>query len=197
MVIAFACLALVTTASGTSTLECGPISTYSRANGFVQYGIDAFDHETSWIGGALTAHRSWLRGLQVPALYKVRTCAYDIHGEWSLTVSPYDTLRTYKTTTDAGGYVPANALYACYPNPFNPTTRIAFELPASARVSLAVFDASGRRVRVLTEGTASAGKHEVYWDGKDDAGRKVASGVYFYRLQSGSFTDTKKTVLLR
>jgi hypothetical protein len=84
-----------------------------------------------------------------------------------------------------------------YSNPFNPTTRIAYSLSAATHVSLGIYDGSGRLVRVLVDATMPAGRHEALWDGKDRVGRSSASGVYFYRLNAGSFTQTRKMILLR
>ncbi len=84
-----------------------------------------------------------------------------------------------------------------YPNPFNPTTSIAFELPADGDVSLEVFNTLGRRVRVLHAGYLSAGRHVVEWDGLNEGHRRVASGVYFYRLSTSEFSESRKMVLLK
>ena len=84
-----------------------------------------------------------------------------------------------------------------YPNPFNPTTEITFELEEPSFISLGIYDASGRFLRRLAEGRRPAGAHVERWDGLDMSGRAVASGIYFCRLEAGSFTETKKMVLLR
>ena len=84
-----------------------------------------------------------------------------------------------------------------HPNPFNPSTTISFSLRERGAVSLAVYDVAGRLVRVLIDGVKEAGSHDVAWNGKDSAGRGVASGVYFYRLEAGEFIETRKMVLLR
>ncbi len=84
-----------------------------------------------------------------------------------------------------------------YPNPFNPTTAIAFELSRSSDVSLVVFNALGRKVTTLLDGTLPAGPHEVVWDGVDHSGNPVATGVYFYRLSSESTSKTRKMLLLK
>jgi C1A family cysteine protease len=83
------------------------------------------------------------------------------------------------------------------PNPFNPLTAIRFGLPVPSGVSLRIYDTAGRLVRILVEGQYPGGHHEVTWDGLDRAGRKVASGVYFYRLATEAFTEDRKMVLLR
>ncbi|UCF04567.1 MAG: choice-of-anchor D domain-containing protein, partial [bacterium] len=90
-----------------------------------------------------------------------------------------------------------DALEQNYPNPFNPNTTVAFSIRSGVHVSLRIYDAAGRLVRVLVEGHRDSGRHREAWDGKDDSGRDVASGIYFYRLVAGTFTDTKKMVLLR
>jgi hypothetical protein len=90
------------------------------------------------------------------------------------------------------------ALGASVPNPFNPRTTLRFELPQAAPVELSVYDVRGRLVRSLVDGeTIPAGRHGVVWNGVDDAGRNVASGLYFYRLRAGNFRETKRMTLLR
>jgi hypothetical protein len=90
------------------------------------------------------------------------------------------------------------ALGANYPNPFNPSTTIAYEIPsATTRASLVVYDVRGARVRTLFEGTAKPGRHLVAWDGRNDAHDPVASGVYFYRLSTPARSLTRKMVLLK
>jgi hypothetical protein len=84
-----------------------------------------------------------------------------------------------------------------YPNPFNPSTTIAYNLPGPSIVELRVYDVSGRLVRTLQNGIAGEDRHEVVWDGRDDSGRAVASGVYFYRLVAGTHSETRKMLLLK
>jgi hypothetical protein len=84
-----------------------------------------------------------------------------------------------------------------HPNPFNPTTTIRFELTRPARVELSVFDARGALVTTLASGAYPAGATDIRWNGTDARGRRVGSGVYFYRLVSGSEVLTRKMVLLK
>lgn len=79
-----------------------------------------------------------------------------------------------------------------YPNPFNPSTTIAFALPKLSEVTLKIFDAYGREVATLVEGRLSAGRHEVVLDA-----RPFSSGVYFYRLQAGEFSQTRRLTLVK
>jgi hypothetical protein len=99
----------------------------------------------------------------------------------------------------ASGTPPARyALHACCPNPFNPRTTIRFDLPEPARVDLEIYDAAGRVVRrLLREESRKAGGHTAVWNGRDDAGRQVAAGVYFCRLRAGAFHQTRPMTLLK
>lgn len=83
-------------------------------------------------------------------------------------------------------------LYANYPNPFNPSTEIRYQLPVNSKVSLKVFDMLGREVATLVDGRVSAGQHEIHFDAS-----ALSSGLYIYRLQAGEFIETKKMMLIK
>ena len=89
------------------------------------------------------------------------------------------------------------ALYQNRPNPFKDITKISFALPRECNVSLFIYDITGRRVRTLINGKMQPGNYNYTWDGKDNRNRRLTQGVYFYRLQTDDFKDTKKTVLLK
>lgn len=89
------------------------------------------------------------------------------------------------------------ALFQNHPNPFNPSTTIAFRLPERGNVRLAVYDASGALVRRLLDGVLEQGKHSATWDGRDGAGRPAGSGVYLCRLEAGTGALTRKMILLK
>lgn len=84
-----------------------------------------------------------------------------------------------------------------YPNPFNAFTLIPYSIPTPGRVTLEVLDLRGRRIKRLVDGEMPAGEHRVLWDGRDETGRRVASGVYICRLREGRRTTAKKMVLAR
>jgi flagellar hook assembly protein FlgD len=84
-----------------------------------------------------------------------------------------------------------------YPNPFNPNTMISFSLPQSGPVELAVYSMAGQRVVTLVDGIRHAGSHEVVWNGRDDDGNAMASGVYLYRLQAAASVQVKSLLLIR
>lgn len=88
-------------------------------------------------------------------------------------------------------------LQANYPNPFNPQTRINFALAAPVRVRLDVFDARGQLVRVLLDETRLAGRQGVVWDGTDNDGRRVSSGLYFARLRAGDYDSVRKMTVVK
>ncbi|MDQ7051870.1 MAG: FlgD immunoglobulin-like domain containing protein [candidate division KSB1 bacterium] len=110
------------------------------------------------------------------------------------------------------------ALYPNYPNPFtpldshggergsrsailsngvNPATTIRYQLSVASQVEMAIYDLRGRRVRTLVRGRQSAGEHTVTWDGKDDRGQIVSSGVYLYRLVAGEQVQVRRMLILR
>jgi hypothetical protein len=102
---------------------------------------------------------------------------------------------------DAGGGIPkAFALGQNYPNPFNPSTTIAFDLPvmgSNQSVNLTIYDLRGRCVRILIDSELEPGNHKIHWNGRDDRGQSVASGIYLYRLKAGDETFTRKMTVLK
>ena len=88
-------------------------------------------------------------------------------------------------------------LFQNYPNPFNQETIIKYSLPWDGAVELSVYNLLGERVRTLVNQPQNADDYEVRWDGNDDRGKEVASGIYFYRLQTGEFTQTNKMLLVK
>ena len=83
------------------------------------------------------------------------------------------------------------------PNPFNPSTTIAFTLASPMRARLTIYDATGRALRTLTDGMVGSGRHEVQWDGRDARGGRVASGVYAYRLEASGMASTRRMIILK
>jgi len=88
-------------------------------------------------------------------------------------------------------------LYQNFPNPFNPTTRITFAIPLPETVEVKVFDILGGEIATLVSQPLSPGKYSVEWNGVDSLGRHVPSGVYFYRIKAGKFTDSKKMIFMK
>ena len=90
-----------------------------------------------------------------------------------------------------------NELRANYPNPFNPTTSISFSLAKAGQATLKIYNTKGQLVRILLSGAKSSGSHTVVWNGLNNEGKAVSSGLYFYRLDAPGFTKTRKMMLLK
>jgi hypothetical protein len=88
------------------------------------------------------------------------------------------------------------ALHQNYPNPFNPTTVISYQLIANSLVTLRVYDVLGREIATLVKGEQKPGYYVVQWNGLDNQGKRVASGVYFYRMQTDNFSAVRKMIKL-
>jgi len=88
-------------------------------------------------------------------------------------------------------------LYQNFPNPFNPSTTIRFNVPSSSLVHLKIFDVTGELIKTITADVQNAGEHEIVWDGISDKGVRQPSGVYFYQLITNSTTESKKMILLK
>lgn len=93
--------------------------------------------------------------------------------------------------------VPTEFATNVYPNPFNPSTTISYDLPTDALISIVIYDATGQMVRQLVNEQRLAGRYQVQWDAKDNLGRSVGSGVYIAKVEAGSFSASQKMLLLK
>jgi hypothetical protein len=102
-------------------------------------------------------------------------------------------------TLESSGGAPARYVLSisAYPNPFNPATTIRYTLPDHGRVTIIIYDANGARVATLVDGEKEANEYTARWEGRNDSGGAVSSGVYFARIEHGGATRTKKLVLLK
>jgi hypothetical protein len=127
--------------------------------------------------------------------YSVR--GRDAESDWGYPSANQEITVEAATLVEVAGTSTAFSLSAGSPNPFRGGTAIRFALPAPGEHSLVVFDVAGRQVRSLSSGKAEAGAHLVSWDGRNDEGRLVPSGVYFYRLRAGSGELRERVVVRR
>ena len=128
-------------------------------------------------------------------------------GTYTMTVRSIDGTTDYGLAWRVDGAAPVSApgsgartglrLHEAQPNPFNPSTVIRFDVAVAGPVELAVFDVAGRRVRTLVHDSREAGSYRVSWNGRDEAGRPVASGVYLYELRAGSEKQTRRMTLVK
>ena len=133
-----------------------------------------------------------------------------VQGTWTIVASDggmdtYASNGPFLLTIDASAYavddeavLPESfALHANYPNPFNPTTTISYDLPEQAQVTLGIYDVLGKQIKTLVNQSQDAGNRIAVWDGTDELGRSVSAGVYLYRIQAGEFSQTRKMLLLK
>jgi len=104
---------------------------------------------------------------------------------------------TIPTSTEDPEIPSAFALYQNVPNPFNPSTSIIFDLPSAIHVTLDVYNVKGEKIVRLVDRRMTPGRKEIVWNAQSGRGISVTSGIYFYRLIAGEFTETRKMVLLK
>ncbi len=134
-----------------------------------------------------------------PAMIRFHFASDEQYGfeGWYIDDISVTTDRVTGTEDPVSGIPEATRLLPAWPNPFNPSTSIPFELSAGGHVELSIYDVSGRLVRTVCSMRFDAGAHSTAWDGRDGSGRQVSSGVYFCRLKTGIYTATSRLVLLR
>mgnify|MGYP003322819214 FL=1 len=117
----------------------------------------------------------------------------ELRGAGSLAVEPAAVLQVRRL----GALPQAYSLAQNFPNPFNPSTTIRYNLKEAGAVTLRIYDVMGQRVRELVNAPQSAGRYQLTWDGRDQRGTPVANGVYFYELRAGEFRALRKMVLMK
>ncbi len=126
------------------------------------------------------------------AVYKATPYDFDLDGEYQLTI-----LQGLSDVDDPEDVPAVTALQGARPNPFNPRTTISFDLATAGAVALEIYDLKGARVRCLVDESMVAGQHAVVWNGENDLGQRVASGVYLARFHSGKHSEVGKLVMLK
>ncbi|MGA3245407.1 MAG: LamG-like jellyroll fold domain-containing protein [Bacteroidota bacterium] len=175
---------------------------------YLNGALDAF---SSWSGAMLRTSYDLTIGQDLPGdnNYNFKGVLDDIRiFDYAASVQQianlFDINTAIAVTHDPG--VPRSfELYQNYPNPFNPTTAIGFQLPAPSKaegsavgfVSLRVYDVLGREVKTLVNGIGQAGAYSVQWDGKNERGEAVSSGIYLYQLRAGNFVVTRKMLFVK
>lgn len=167
--------------AGVSPAPAGSGAPMTGAFGTVEVAVSAALDTNALPLGATTV---WVR-------------AQDAAGNWGGATALAVQVNGSANDVAIGGEVAELALAQNFPNPFRADTRIRFALPQAERVDLRVFDVGGRAVRTLVRDELGAGVHNVAWDGRDDDGNRVASGVYFYRMTAGAEERERKMVHLK
>jgi hypothetical protein len=130
-----------------------------------------------------------ITGVQEGASYKLYTGYWN---PWVVEASPVEW-----EESDFSQRPTDFALRQNYPNPFNPITVIQYSLPKSSFVKIEIYNILGQKVRTLLEEPQELGYKTIQWDGEDDSGVEVSSGVYFYKIEAGTFVECKKMTLLK
>jgi hypothetical protein len=171
-------------------------------------GVTSIDILASWDGGATYpttiaagGSNDGAFGWAVPdtacTTVRVRVVAHDAAGLAQFDDSNANFTIAADTGIPGGPGHQVFGLRQNVPNPFSPGTTIAYSIPRTARVELVIYDVSGKLVRHLVEQELPAGEHATVWDGRDDAGLAVASGIYFYNLVANGRELARKMILLR
>ncbi len=155
----------------------------------------AYAMDDSLIGEGIYSELYLRQGQDHPSFYD-EECGYCV---WAFVrIDPFLAAQVASPTGVESGNLPSHLrIVSASPNPFNPTISIRYELPVATLLSIRVIDLSGRTVRTLRSGIELAGRNEVMWDGRNDDGRSVSSGMYFTSLEAGGETRTKKITLIR
>lgn len=148
---------------------------------------------TNWAGASMTHDTSGT----VPVVFRARV--RDSQAKFSSWSNIYRTTVTSPNNVDglSGERSDQYELDPNYPNPFNPSTTISFWLSKEVRVQLTVFDVMGREVRQVFDGMMALGRHTVTWDGTNNSGERVGTGIYVYRIHAGSFVSVRKMALVK
>ena len=114
---------------------------------------------------------------------------YSLETIWDVTVDP---------ATGSGEIIPTSTiLYQNHPNPFNPTTNIRFAVTNAGNINISIYNIKGEQIKTLVNTSYPVGEHNVVWNGKDNNGKTVSSGVYFYHMLSKEYSGTKKMILMK
>ena len=152
------------------------------------------------------AVRLWVNGEEAPLVFDGQTFRWEVPQElagveYRLELSARDRAGNEQLQQFlVGGFaLPQQAqLAANYPNPFNPETTIPLLVPAGiGRVKLTIYNAAGQQVRILLDQSLSPGRHRIYWDGRNQAGQRLGSGVYLYRMETNTAAQTRSMTLLK
>jgi len=167
------------------------IITDNAYNSVVSQYYTVLNDEIVLIGEKEDRHKEVLSTYFFPERHKMVQVARS--GLWAYDIA----YEEYVSESDVVVPVANAELHGNYPNPFNPTTTIAFEMARSGHVTIEVYNIRGQKVRTLVSGEYGVGSHKVVWNGDDFTGRAVGSGMYFYRMTTAGYSKVNKMVLLK
>ena len=150
---------------------------------------------TTFVDSSVFVAGSGYKTRQVAAMNELRYFISNINKTYSI-----DSNSVITSADECGLLFPEPGSFKLcqnYPNPFNPSTVISFSLPSDDRAEIAIYNVTGQRVRLLVSTEMKAGMHDVSWDGRNDAGNSLPSGIYFYRMRTSSFNEVKKLIMIK
>jgi PKD repeat protein len=167
----------------------------------VQFQDSSEGHVTTWFWDFGDSTTSTLRhpshNYAIPGLYGVKLSVSGPGGEDTI-IKPGLVLVAWPTgVKESGGTPVAFRLMPNYPNPFNDRTTLIYQIPDPAEIALSVYDIGGQHIATIAEGHRDAGEYAVTWDGRDDRGYPVASGVYIVQLNGGPSSQSQKVLYLK
>ncbi len=195
----------------------------SRAPGFVVFNLDKFENnmlrlDDWWLGSpfskitdiaadALQSNTFFVADQGAKKIFRVRQLAlhnfqitdvYSTNSGWPVGIAvAFSNVTSVEDIADDSRLPDGFALMHNYPNPFNAGTVIKYSLTESMPVKLKIFNVVGEVVRMLVDEFQTGGTYTVHWDGRDESGRQIASGIYFYKISAGDFVQTKKMILMQ
>jgi len=187
---------VVTVGNGSATLTWNPPT--PRDNDIDHYVVfrgttAAFDPTGTTPLAKVTSFQYVDNNVPTGSVYYYKIAAVDNGGN----VSPYAVGGTTGVEATGSNAPKEFALAQNYPNPFNPTTQIQFALPKESHVKIVVYNVAGSEIATLVNSTMGTGSYTLTWNGTNDAGEHVSSGVYLYRIQAGEYTSVRKMVMLK
>ncbi len=177
-----------------TTLSKTQVTGTAKAGQIVEVFADRAGQGENYLGSTIAnGSGKFAFNFQVPpTLPSITVTATDADGNTSPFSSPIS------TEVEQADQIPEQFdLSQNYPNPFNPATVISYQLPSAAHVDLAIYSVNGQKIMALVSGWRPAGTHQAIWNGCDENGKSLASGIYFYRLQAGDFVAIKKMSRVR
>jgi hypothetical protein len=179
-----------------------------------EYGLERFKVGIS-TGGTAPTNFTYLTGAsyvqapvdwtlftyQIPELYVGHNARIGIHcvsnDAFIFMVDDFTMSFGFQSAQDPVPPVYITALHGNYPNPFNPNTTISYSVKGTQPVVVEIFNTKGQKVKTLVNETKAEGNHKIAWDGTDDNNVKVSSGVYFYKMNAGKYSSSKKMILMK
>ena len=164
-----------------------------------QLQVSQDENFSSFVQNEMIADTSYtLHALQSNTSYYWRVSATNVAGSSVFSEVRYFTTMFFDAVDETNDLTPKTyALFPAYPNPLNPSTVFTYNLPEKAEVQLVIYNSKGQFVRQLTSGTMTVGSHSVQWDGRDNDGLSVVSGLYFCSMKANNHIFTQKLLLLK